>query len=1177
MAFQTTLIIGLGGVGSAIVERIYKKFEATNPSDVDRRNVAFLCLDTDKNDIKKHLEVMPSGTVVQTSSDLSCTIGGYIDQIKSKTTVLDWFDTKSQQLLSLPIDEGAAQVRMASRLASISAINEGKFAAIDNSITYLLSTEPERHRGNNVKIHIVCSLAGGTGAGSFLQTAYYIKNAMKEHNATAPKISGYFLLADVLCCDSNVGLSEGQKENVRSNTYACVKELNAFCNSDKEHQVRNIQFEYRLGQKSKELPVDVPYDFCFLVDYFGANGGNLIKEKRYEEQATEFIYMNAFDPIGDNYRQKAINDIRQKIEQEGASRFAAFGVSKLVYPVDDLMSYFARQRVVDNLNGTWLRIDKDFDERYAEYKKNIEQGIRVEEPNKGKHFMQQVEVLGKTGAGREGMEFRRILESTKIYPEGKDIGIPKAKVYLDCVESYVAGLVQSSSELSGLYATCTVTNPNFTKNTGSDNDLGFVVRRERELEEYRKAVINFIDSTKSAAIKQCLVVDHDVENFVSKNPQADGNHLNTYILEKEKEMHPLAVRYMLYEIQAMLKMGLEKKKAENKKLGTMINETYKKLFDDPETKDRVEDARESLKRANARNSGIRLISSLFSGQNPYKAAKENYESKSRQQAENIHKYAREKLLEETYAGLLMQINLLIEEEENFFKSLPNAIYEVDSSLSSLLKKHDANNNPCISYVLASEQNKKDIYEFVISRKDSPFFPSEISAALYRSMFENTVNALEKNGFATSRKKSSAAMKAERLKANRKIIEECIKFQEEIIREKNKEYAELNVLKALKEEAMRECDNDEKAAHEYWIKKFHAFRDRAEIWGASNLDKDVRYINAWGVNPECLDSDTITENEADELFGDKNVDTNEKTAATLVESDKFLPFEICRVNAATLLVVEKNFKGFLSTERTELAEESVGTYYAAYMKVVDKVNMMNSKTYSPHLDKHWHLPAYMPNIGFTQADEIERVFKALYWGLLLGMFKSESRGGDNYWKYVGEYSCFIQDVDNNMILTGNSVKYALDRLFQGLTTNPAIVDQVLNAADEWWNNARDLWLQKEYDEDVELEKMKKFNTVQAILNFTFKIVHGDNKRSSWFSILTSKPNMLLDKFLSLDGERLRVGFFDELMNRLIALFGPSKNTNKVCEYIVKHVDKDCSDLAEARLSVFEKQNRFQPTV
>ena len=388
---------------------------------------------------------------------------------------------------------------------------------------------------------------------------------------------------------------------------------------------------------------------------------------------------------------------------------------------------------------------------------------------------------------------------------------------------------------------------------------------------------------------------------------------------------------------------------------------------------------------------------------------------------------------------------------------------------------------------------------------------------------------------------------------------------------------MNVLKALKEEAMRECDNDEKEAHEYWMKKFSAFRDRAEIWGASNLDKEVRYINAWGINPECLDPDTVTENEADELFGDKNVGTNEKTAATRVVSDKFNPFEICRVNAATLLTVEKYFKGFISKERTVLSDESVGTYYAAYKKVVDKVNMMNSKTYSPHLDKHWHLPAYMPNIGFTQADEITRVFRALYWGLLLGLFKSESRGGDNYWKYVGEYSCFIKDVDGNTILTGNSVKYAIDRLFQGLTTNPEIVAHVLNAADEWWDNARDLWLQKEYDEDIEREKMKKFSTVQTIVNFRFKIVPGDKMNSSWFSILTSKPNMLLDKFLSMDGEKLRVGFFDELMSRLIGLFGPSKNTKEVCDYIVKHVDRDNSDLAKTRLSEFEKQNSFQPIV
>ena len=82
MAFPTTLIIGLGGVGSSIVEKIYKKFDASHPTDIDRRNVGCLCMDTDDSDIRKRRAVMPEGTVIKTSSDMSCTVGGYIDRKK---------------------------------------------------------------------------------------------------------------------------------------------------------------------------------------------------------------------------------------------------------------------------------------------------------------------------------------------------------------------------------------------------------------------------------------------------------------------------------------------------------------------------------------------------------------------------------------------------------------------------------------------------------------------------------------------------------------------------------------------------------------------------------------------------------------------------------------------------------------------------------------------------------------------------------------------------------------------------------------------------------------------------------------------------------------------------------------------------------------------------------------
>lgn len=1179
MKFSTTLIIGLGGVGSRVVEGIYRKFMASNPTELEKRNVAFLCLDTDINDINDRRKVMPNDSVVKTSSDMSTTVGAYVDRIRSKTTVLDWFDTKSPQLMTMSLNDGAAQVRMASRLAAISAIDEGKFRAIDNSIKNLLKTEPERHSGNNIKIHIVCSLAGGTGAGSFLQVAYYVKNAMREQNADAPKITGYFLLADVLCQDSNMGFSDDQKENIRSNTYACIKELLAFCGSGDGYRTGNIQFEYRLGQRDKRLPADPPYDSCFIVDYFGVDGGNLIKEVRYEEQTVEFVYLSAFDPIGDNFRKNAINDIRQMIDRDGAGRFASFGVSKLVYPVDDLMAYFARQRVVDNLSGTWLRIDKDFEERMAEYKQNVDQGVRAEEPNRGKHFMQQVEALGTTGAGREGVEFRRILESTRVPVEGRDTGrLSKASLYLEGVKDFVGSLIKSSSELTNLYAFCTVGNPNFTKNTGTDNDLAFVARRERELEEYRNAVMAFIDSTKSVAIKQCFLVDHDLEGYVSKNPQADKNHLNTYILEKEKEMHPLAVRYMLYDVQAQLKMHLGKNKEAIKKLGKKINEDYKKLFDDPETKERVETARDRLKKAKEKGSGlVNKGLSFFGGHDSYKAEKENYEVLSSQQAANIHRYCADKLLEETYAGLLAQVNLLIEEEENFFKSLPAAINEVNNKVRSLLKMHDANNDPCVSYVLASEQMKRDIYDDDISKSDSPFFPPEMSAALYRSMYHNAVNAIYAMGSKAARRKDAKTKKEELAEANRKIVEDCIAFQQEIIRDKNREYSEMNVMGALRAEAMHECYDNEEKAREYMVQKFHAFRDRAEIWGPDSLDNTIRYINAWGLHPACMEPDVITGDEKDLLFGDTNVGTNVKTAATRISSECFNPCEIIRVNAVTLLTIDKNFKGFLSKEKTELVDESIGNYFVAYRDVVDKLNQPNSKTYSPHLDKHWHLPAFMPNIGFTYADEVKQVFRALYWGLLMNKFKFESRGGDNYWKYVGDVSSFIRDVDGNMILTGNSLKYALDRLFTGLTSNPAMVKQVLRDADAMWDKARDQWLQKESDGAGELEKMKKLKIVQTICTFEFGFyaMAPKAKASNWFSLLQSKENLQLDRLMNMDGGQLKISFFEELMERLIYVFGPSSNTRKVCEYVLRGVDKGNADHALALIDSFDAQNRFQP--
>lgn len=1173
--FSPTLIIGLGGMGSRIVEGVYRNFMAGDPNGLEKANAAFLCLDTDENDIKKRRKIMPPDNVVKTSSDLSTTIGHYINRIERRTSVKKWFDTRSFELNTMPLNSGAAQVRMASRLAMMSAINEGKFAPIDNAITQLMSTNPARKKGNDIKIHIISSLAGGTGAGTFLQVAYYVKNAMREHGAEAPRVNGYFILADVLCDDSNCGLDQTQKENTRSNTYACIKELIAFSSSDRDSGLKKIEFEYKLGQRDKGLPADAPYNVYYMIDYNGADGGNLTKHDRYYDQLISYVFLNAFSDVGDNYRQLAINQIRQQIESDGKKKFASIGVSKLIYPVDDLFAYFARQRVADNLSDTWCIIDKLIQERFDEYKKNVFNGIPDTQPDKGVEFMRHVENF-KDGAGNIAAQFKQIYNSTQILNEDLTPITPKSREFVNRIKEFVERTVDTRKELTGLYDQCTVPNSDFVKRDSGDKDLSFVVRRERELEDYRKAVMAFIDGSKQWVVRECLLVDHETEDYVSKTPEAHRHHLNTFILKKDEEMHPIAVRYFLYDVKKNLEKKLNGKEGlreSNKRLKKQIEDEYKTAFDITETKNKKETAQDSLTLAKRKNSGFNIVTNFVSGQDPYKSAKENYVSRSTQQAEDIHTYATEKMLEEAYSGLLDQINRLIEESENFFENLPAAILSLDNERLALFTKHNVDNaDPSIEYVLASEQHKKDIYDYVISRNDSPFFPTKMSASVYRTMFHHVCNELNTSGFVTSKKKSKKEIKAETIEANKVIIKECIAFQDEIIRESNPRYANMNVIEALLEEGKRENDNDDTKAWEYAKQKFHNFRDRAEIFGPNNLDSEVRFINAWGLHPDCVDISTIPSAKADELFGDTAVDTNPKNAATRLVSKFFNKHEIVRANTVTLLSIDKYFNKFLSKEKTESTDESYGCYYVAYQDVITKMRQPNSKTFTPHLDKYWHLPSYMPYIGSSMAEEKKKLFRALYGGLLFDKFKAVYDGGEYYWTYLGKTCQYIKDIDGIRVTIGQSQESALNNLFEkGLANNPDIVNQVNDFVEGQWEKEKEKWLGAERDESNELQLMKDSDIVRTISDYKYNIHNSFKKNQNWFTLLNSRQGLVLFNTIKEQKEF----FFIDLMNHLIDIFGPCVNTKKLCAYILKKAGTKFKNDTTCILDNFEDEGRFEP--
>ena len=241
-----TLIIGLGGTGSRVTADIYKRFMAGKPTADEQSSLVCLCFDSDPQDINVLRNQLPDGNVVK-------------------------------------ISEGR-QV--------------GELEVMDRSIERLAANQAE-----NVQIHIICSLAGNTGARLFLQYANRVRNAARALGIESPQVTGFFILGDVFC-KSGVAMRPGSnKGSLLSDTYINLKALRR----------------------------DSLYDLCYLMGY----GKHYATLEGHCSALAEFVYHYAVSPLGESIRTIMYPaSVWRQIQKDSSMRYATFGLSKLAYPID---------------------------------------------------------------------------------------------------------------------------------------------------------------------------------------------------------------------------------------------------------------------------------------------------------------------------------------------------------------------------------------------------------------------------------------------------------------------------------------------------------------------------------------------------------------------------------------------------------------------------------------------------------------------------------------------------------------------------------------------------------------------------------------------------------------------------------------------------------------------------
>ncbi len=211
-----SLFIGMGGVGSRIVDRIAARAASLpNWESQLKPLTAFVSIDT--NDLDQDaLKNIPKGNRINIAAFDKQKVVEHLRRSKDPQTD-QWLPATYTPREG--VKPGAGQIRIESRLGFFfhsPAIRQRLSDLVNQALTPGVTWRKQ----GKVNVYLYCTLAGGTGSGSFLSLAYLIHDIV-ERTGWQPRLIGSLLLSTLVT--DRVGPE--LHTNIHANTYAALKEL----------------------------------------------------------------------------------------------------------------------------------------------------------------------------------------------------------------------------------------------------------------------------------------------------------------------------------------------------------------------------------------------------------------------------------------------------------------------------------------------------------------------------------------------------------------------------------------------------------------------------------------------------------------------------------------------------------------------------------------------------------------------------------------------------------------------------------------------------------------------------------------------------------------------------------------------------------------------------------------
>ena len=200
---EPVVIIGLGGTGIDAITRLkrklYEQIESDNKNAVRAtgeepryEHIKFLGIDADKwvlnysgLSIGETLNIQNYNyNVIFSKSNLS--------KIQNQKE-LQWMSIDYISKHLLPSVEGAGPYRQYGRWLTISSAN-----MIKMKLSQVIAQACDGRDGNQLNVHIISGITGGTGGGSFVDICYITRKVIYDLGFSEAIVFGYFVLPDVI-------------------------------------------------------------------------------------------------------------------------------------------------------------------------------------------------------------------------------------------------------------------------------------------------------------------------------------------------------------------------------------------------------------------------------------------------------------------------------------------------------------------------------------------------------------------------------------------------------------------------------------------------------------------------------------------------------------------------------------------------------------------------------------------------------------------------------------------------------------------------------------------------------------------------------------------------------------------------------------------------------------------